>query len=261
MEETIGPFAKRVGTTVRTLRYYDQIGLLAPKGTNKKGQKVYTRKEWEVYQQITVCKHLGMALEEIKEMLKNKELNGRERLALQKQVIKQKQAELEETLSMIERVEHLYELEELQPSELDALAFVLLDAFKREKEQIKAFKQHFSGDHDTIKALDQLNEPTFQLENDQRALHFFYEMKRAMEDGEEAKSERVKRLVKGYIRNNPEQEVMLNRALHAIDEAFYQKNYDLFNGYFPEELGLYISEALTAYLMNEKEQVHGGEST
>ncbi|WP_054703530.1 MerR family transcriptional regulator [Bacillus sp. JCM 19041] len=90
MEETIGQFAKRVGTTVRTLRYYDSIGLLQTKKRNTKGQKVYTHEEWERYQQILVCKHLGMSLEETKNLLEDLHISPQAMLQLQKRILKQK---------------------------------------------------------------------------------------------------------------------------------------------------------------------------
>lgn len=87
MEVTIGQFAKLVGSTVRTLRYYDKIELLTPKKYNKNGRKVYTRLDWELFQQIMILKHFGLSLNEIKEQITNQKLKNRELLLMQKQLI------------------------------------------------------------------------------------------------------------------------------------------------------------------------------
>ncbi|PKC52641.1 putative DNA binding protein [Rhizophagus irregularis] len=111
MEVTIGQFAKLVGSTVRTLRYYDKIGLLTPKNLNQNGRKVYTRLDWEIFQKIVISKNLGLSLSEIKEQLTNEKLSNRELLLVQKQLITRKQEELNDILEVITRMDRLYNLE------------------------------------------------------------------------------------------------------------------------------------------------------
>lgn len=133
MEVTIGQFAKLVGSTVRTLRYYDKIGLLIPRKYNKNGRKIYTRLEWELFQQIMILKHFGLSLNEIKEQLTNQKLKNRELLLVQKQLIEKKQAELNDMLEVITRMERLYNVEGISEEELHEFTFIMLDLFRREK--------------------------------------------------------------------------------------------------------------------------------
>ncbi|THG88705.1 MerR family transcriptional regulator, partial [Alkalihalobacillus alcalophilus ATCC 27647 = CGMCC 1.3604] len=143
MEVTIGQFAKLVGSTVRTLRYYDKIGLLTPKNLNKNGRKVYTRLDWELFQQIMILKHFGLSLIEIKEQMTSQKLKNRELLLVQKQLIEKKQAELNDKLEVITRMERLYNIEGISEEELDEFAFIILDLFRREKSLIQVWEEHF----------------------------------------------------------------------------------------------------------------------
>ena len=48
----ISNVAKLTGVTVRTLHYYDEIGLLKPSEVTEAGYRVYNHKDLEVLQQI-----------------------------------------------------------------------------------------------------------------------------------------------------------------------------------------------------------------
>ena len=41
---TVGELAKKMGTTVRTLQYYDKEGLLSPTTESEGGRRLYTHK-------------------------------------------------------------------------------------------------------------------------------------------------------------------------------------------------------------------------
>jgi DNA-binding transcriptional MerR regulator len=62
---------KRTGVTVRTLRYYDQIGLRPPAGKTEGGHRLYGEKELIKLQKIQFLKSLDFSLGEINEMLSN----------------------------------------------------------------------------------------------------------------------------------------------------------------------------------------------
>lgn len=67
----VGGLAKQTGLSVRTLHYYDQIGLLVPSRNKGNGHRLYTGTDIVKLQQIVALKHLGFALEEIKEFLQS----------------------------------------------------------------------------------------------------------------------------------------------------------------------------------------------
>ena len=60
-----GELAKLTGLTIRTLRYYDQIGLFSPSGRTEAGYRLYTESDLARLQQILSLKELGLSLEQI----------------------------------------------------------------------------------------------------------------------------------------------------------------------------------------------------
>ncbi|MGL4522125.1 MAG: MerR family transcriptional regulator [Bacilli bacterium] len=66
---TVGELAKRANVSVRTLQYYDGIGLLKPSAYSEGGRRLYTASDISVLHQIFTLKSLGFSLEEIKKQI------------------------------------------------------------------------------------------------------------------------------------------------------------------------------------------------
>ena len=66
---TVGELAKKINVSVRTIQYYDQIGLLSPSGYTEGGRRLYTMKDYVTLYQIISLKEFGFSLSEIKERL------------------------------------------------------------------------------------------------------------------------------------------------------------------------------------------------
>lgn len=65
----VGELARRTGISVRTLHFYDEIGLVRPAGRTEGGHRVYGSAEVERLQQVSSLRALGMPLGEIRELL------------------------------------------------------------------------------------------------------------------------------------------------------------------------------------------------
>jgi MerR family copper efflux transcriptional regulator len=65
----IGEFAEQAGVTPRTIRYYEDLGLLGPNEREGQGFRYYTETELGRLKKIEVLKQLGLSLEEIGEVL------------------------------------------------------------------------------------------------------------------------------------------------------------------------------------------------
>ncbi|WP_239984550.1 MerR family transcriptional regulator [Lentibacillus sediminis] len=65
---SISDLALQFDISTRTIRYYEEIGLLAPKRSNN-GRRIFTRKEKTRLQLIFRGKKYGFNLEEIREMI------------------------------------------------------------------------------------------------------------------------------------------------------------------------------------------------
>ncbi len=65
----IGRVAERVGLSLRTIRYYDEIGLVTPSGRTVGGFRLYSPSDVERLLLIKRMKPLGYSLEEMAELL------------------------------------------------------------------------------------------------------------------------------------------------------------------------------------------------
>jgi MerR family transcriptional regulator, thiopeptide resistance regulator len=73
MEYSITSLAKKTRVTGRTLRHYDQIGLLKPSVRMASGKRVYSDEEFMRLCEIVFFKKMGIALPKIKEIFRSKD--------------------------------------------------------------------------------------------------------------------------------------------------------------------------------------------
>ncbi|SEO09345.1 MerR family transcriptional regulator [Palleronia pelagia] len=66
---TIGNLAKKTGTKVQTIRYYEQIGLMPEPGRTAGGQRRYGEDELDRLAFVRHARQLGFTLEAIRELL------------------------------------------------------------------------------------------------------------------------------------------------------------------------------------------------
>jgi len=108
---TIGQFSKKTGVTIRTLRYYDEKGLLKPTHVSESGRRHYEDQDLITLQKILTFKFLGYALEDIQSLMATSALDFHQSLQQQKQEMLIKKAQIEKT---IETLEHAIALSEKQ---------------------------------------------------------------------------------------------------------------------------------------------------
>lgn len=66
---SIGQLANLAGITIKTLHYYEQLGLLQPQRNEKNGYRVYSNEDIMKLQEITLLKEMGFLLSEIKHII------------------------------------------------------------------------------------------------------------------------------------------------------------------------------------------------
>jgi DNA-binding transcriptional MerR regulator len=108
-------FARLARTTVRTLHYYEQVGLLKParRGSagyqRSPGYRVYTDADLLRLQQIVTLKFMGFKLSQIKELLGSKGYEAVRALRVQAAAVKDEVARLQEAARAIDGVLKLLE--------------------------------------------------------------------------------------------------------------------------------------------------------
>ena len=101
-EYSIGQLSKLSGVSVRTLRHYDHIGLLAPQRRDN-GYRTYGPVEVRRLQQILLYRACGMELTRIAQVLDDPSFDEREALMQQLALLRDRQAALNATIQTVER--------------------------------------------------------------------------------------------------------------------------------------------------------------
>jgi DNA-binding transcriptional MerR regulator len=101
----ITEFARKTSISVRTLRYYDKIGLLIPTNTDESGFKLYTDSDLVHLQSILTFKFLGFSLKDIHSIINESSLNLSKKLKEQKAMLNAKKDQIDQIINVIEQVE------------------------------------------------------------------------------------------------------------------------------------------------------------
>lgn len=75
MGYSIKELSEMAGVSARTLRYYDEIGLLKPSGVNRSGYRYYGEKEAATLQQILFYRERGFELRTIRKIIYDKDFD------------------------------------------------------------------------------------------------------------------------------------------------------------------------------------------
>ena len=134
----IGDLARIAGTTPRTIRYYEEVGLLPEAGERPAGRhRLYTQAEVERLQEVMRLKDLlGLTLESLKELLAAEEARAEVRAQLRREnVTPARRREL-----LVEASGHLdrqLELVRARAAELSKLQDELSETRKRVRRKIR----------------------------------------------------------------------------------------------------------------------------
>lgn len=95
MEYSIQKLAAMSGVTTRTLRYYDQIGLLKPIRVNSAGYRIYGSEQVDQLQQILFYRELDFPLEEIRRIITEPGYDRREAMETHRQMLLARRRQLD----------------------------------------------------------------------------------------------------------------------------------------------------------------------
>ena len=108
MNYTINMLATVSGVTVRTLRFYDEIGLLKPAYIADNGYRYYQKKQILLLQQILFFRELAFELKDIKKIIKGSDFDKQEALKTHKKVLGSRIDRIMELIKTIDNtIKHL----------------------------------------------------------------------------------------------------------------------------------------------------------
>lgn len=101
---TVNEVSKLTGVSIRTLQYYDTIGLLPPTEYTEAGYRLYDDTAMERLQQILLFRELEFPLKEIKRIIDSPDFNRNKALEQQMKLLTMKKEHLEGLISFARKI-------------------------------------------------------------------------------------------------------------------------------------------------------------
>lgn len=121
---TVKELSDRTGISVRTLHYYDEIGLFSPTEKSGAGYRLYDDKALETLQQILFFREFDMPLKEIKAAMENPALDKNEMLQVQRRMLVRKRDRMNRLIASIDDIlkgENKMDFEVFNKSEIEEI--------------------------------------------------------------------------------------------------------------------------------------------
>ena len=249
MEYSINELSKIAKVSARTLRYYDEIGLLKPKRISSSNYRIYGEEEIDQLQQILFYKNMGFKLEDIKEIITSKTFDILKALDNHK---KELIAKREQINLLIENVEKTisYRRGEIKMSNKEKFEGFKKDLVNKNEEKYGKEIRKKYGDKqvdDANKKMLGLNEEEYR-EYEKLSQDIINTLKEAMEENNPAgeKAQEACELHKkwlGYTWNFYSKEAHRGLGeMYVEDERFkkyYDDNKDGMSEFFRDALNIY----------------------
>ncbi|WMJ80538.1 MerR family transcriptional regulator [Clostridium sp. MB40-C1] len=239
--KTVNEIAKFTGITIRTLHYYDQIGLLKPSNISEAGYRLYDNNDIKILQQILFLKEIGFELKQIKEIINNPNFDEKLALKKQKEILILRKKRIDNLIKLVDN-----KLED--NSNLSFYEFDKSDIITKQNEYRKEVLERF-GDTEAYKEFE-LNELKYnnQINDiDKKAGEIFGLIAKYIDYSPSC--EKVQKLISKWqeyitetMYNCTNEMLQCLGVMYVEDERF--KNY--INS-FGDNLAQYISEAIDFY--------------
>lgn len=132
---TVKEVSNLTGISVRTLHYYDEIGLLKPSVLTEAGYRLYDDKALERLQQILFFREFDMPLLEIKAVMENPALDRDTILRSQKKMLQLKKDRLNRLISSIDDIlkgENEMDFAMFDKAEIEEMCRAIVENLKEE---------------------------------------------------------------------------------------------------------------------------------
>lgn len=143
MEYTVQKLAELAGVSGRTLRHYDQIGLLKPKRISSSGYRIYGTTEVDRLQQILFFRELEFPLEEIKRILDSPGFHLETTMRRQRELLVEERKRLDQLVDTIDHTlaAHKGEIRMTDKQKFNGLKKQMLEA--NEKQYGKELREKY----------------------------------------------------------------------------------------------------------------------
>ena len=151
---TVKELSNLTGISVRTLHYYDEIGLLIPTRKSEAGYRLYDDKALETLQQILFFREFDIPLKEIKSVMENPALDRTRILQMQRKMLVAKKERMERLIAGIDDIlkgENRMDFTIFNQTELEEMFQAMIDHMPEEIRQtainefgsVEQWRQHY----------------------------------------------------------------------------------------------------------------------
>lgn len=151
---TVKEISQITGISVRTLHYYDEIGLLKPTAKSEAGYRLYDDKALEILRQILFFREFDISLRKIKALLESPDLDEKKILQMQRKMLKAKRDRIDRMISGIDdilkgekkmdfAVFTKTEIENMYQSMVENMTEEQKDVFIKNYGSMDEFRRHF----------------------------------------------------------------------------------------------------------------------
>lgn len=208
---TVNQLSKLASISVRTLHYYDEIGLLKPAQTLENGYRQYGEEELLKLQQILFFRELDFSLEEIQRILASPNFNRLEALRDQRNLIELKKKRLNRLIATIDKtIQKLNN--EITMNDQDLYGGLSDEQQKKYAEEAKQRWGHTDAYKESMKRYAKMSKD---------------DLKKIQEEGHKLMLEIVANMDKGAT--SPEVQKLIARHYDGL-RTWYEPNLEMYRG-------------------------------
>ena len=205
------------GVSVRTLRYYDEIGLLKPTQLTEAGYRLYDNKALERLQEIMFFRELEVPLNEIKKIMDTPNYDRKQVLSVQKNMLEQKRNRLNGIIELITDVMegvntmsfeafNSDEVQEIVNHTLECMSKENIDEQVQKYGSLEKYKEHLSSGFANEQAMADLMKWYGSKEKAMEAIMQSTGDPEEIKREQDANTEIYKKFMAARESNNPDEE-------------------------------------------------------
>ncbi|WP_080848598.1 MerR family transcriptional regulator [Cytobacillus gottheilii] len=242
---SIGQFSEKTGISIRTLHYYDEIGLLVPEKHPSSGHRIYNHDDLLTLQKIISLKFLGYSLDKITNLLKESRftVDLNETLTLHLDALEKEKERIHQSITAIQRVIKVLQAEE----EIDStILFTLIHSVQTEQIQADWMERHMLTD---IKESLSLKTEDDKAKLDQTYIQLSKEVKELY--GQPIDDPKVQNMISAYIKSSFEflGDDLLEKLANAnIEEIDIKELEEMTHNPFTEEEQEWLNLAMEYHM-------------
>ncbi|MBA3816469.1 MAG: MerR family transcriptional regulator [Parachlamydiaceae bacterium] len=247
MAYTVNKLAKMSGVSIRTLRFYDQIGLLKPAYHGDNGYRFYEEEQLLMLQQILFFRELGFELKKIQEILERSDFDRIAALHSHKKVLKKDAERIKSLIETIDKtVKHLKGEKSMQDQDM-YFGFSKEKQAEYEMQLIERFgdnmKKTLEESHKKTKGWSKVDWENSKQEYDE----FCKELMKLMENGFRPSSVEVQEIMPKHLKWLKKFWTPTQEAYAGLGELYTEPGFQKFYEPYHPKLAHFLADSMKVF--------------